>query len=179
MPHPSLEPRPLVVALLVFVMAGCAPAPAGTPPISPGSAAAPREVNLILKDYAFVPDVVDLVPGETVLLHVINGGLDVHEAVIGDEQVQTAWSAAHKAVEGAPPGPTPMVSVPPDLAGLRVVAASGQRVDVVWTVPDDAAQVRGGYLVGCHIPGHFERGMVASVRFVDPGGTSLQTPTLP
>ena len=64
-----------------------------TPPIVAGASGAPREVNLIAKDYEFLPATLDLVPGETVLLHVINGGLDVHEAIIGDEAVQDAWEA--------------------------------------------------------------------------------------
>ena len=51
------------------------------------------------------PTTLDLVPGETVLLHVINGGLEVHEAVIGDAAVQDAWEAAEAATVGAPPGP--------------------------------------------------------------------------
>ena len=101
----------------------------------PGGSAAPREVNIITKDYSFLPDAVDLVPGETVLLHVINGGLEVHEAVLGAAAVQDAWEVAEAATAGRPPGPTPVVSVPPDVSGLRIVVASGQRVDVVWTVP--------------------------------------------
>ena len=60
----------------------------------PGSSDAPREVNLITKDYSYLPDVLDLVPGETVLLHVVNGGLATHEAVIGDVATQDAWAAA-------------------------------------------------------------------------------------
>ena len=56
------------------------------------------------------------------------------------------------------------MSVPPDVAGLRVVVASGQRVDVTWTVPADAAAVRrhGALLIGCHIPGHWAKGMVVA-----------------
>ena len=104
-----------------------------------GSSAAPREVNLIARDYAFVPDTLELVPGETILLHVINGGLVVHEAVIGDASVQDAWEAAEAGTVGAPPGPTPVVTVPSKLAGLRVVVESGQRIDLTWTVPSDAA----------------------------------------
>ena len=81
----------------------------------------------------------DLVPGETVLFHLVNAGLEVHEVVIGDARVQAAWEAAEAATVGAPPGPTPLVSVPPGLAGLRVVIRSGERVDVRWTVPSPAA----------------------------------------
>ena len=71
----------------------------------PGVVGAPREVNIIAKDYSFLPDALDLVPGETVLLHVINGGLEVHEAVIGDAAVQDAWEVAEAATAGAPARP--------------------------------------------------------------------------
>ena len=110
---------------------------------------------------------VDLVPGETVVLRVVNGGLETHEAIIGDEAVQTAWEAAEAAVAGAPPGPTPVVSVPPELSGLRVVVRSGERQDVLWTVPATP-----GLIVGCHIPGHYARGMRSPVRFVVPGASA-------
>ena len=146
--------------------AGEAPA---TPPIVPGASAAPREVNLIAKDYSFLPATLDLVPGETVLLHVINGGLETHEAIIGDAAVQDAWERAEAAVAGAPPGPTPVVTVPREVMGLRIVVRSGERVDVVWTVPGGGAGQSSGsaaaLIVGCHIPGHWERGMWIPVRW--------------
>jgi len=122
----------------------------------------PRDVNLIARDYVFVPPTLDLVPGETVVLHVINGGLTVHEAIIGDAAVQDAWEAAEAAAVDPPPGPTPAVSVPPELAGLRIVVESGQRVDVEWTVPSTPVTL----VVGCHIPGHWNEGMRIPVRFV-------------
>ena len=143
------------------------PAPRRRPRRScPAASASPREVNIITKDYAFLPDALDLVAGETVLLHVINGGLEVHEAVIGDGAVQDAWEVAEAATAGHPPGPTPVVTVPPDVAGLRIVVASGQRVDVVWTVPADAPASTTPWVVGCHIPGHWARGMQIPVRWV-------------
>jgi len=120
----------------------------------------------IARDYVFAPDPLELVPGETVLLHVINGGLEVHEAVIGDAAVQDAWETAEAATAGRPPGPTPVVSVPPAVAGLRVVVASGQRVDVAWTVPATAGGA--AWVVGCHIPGHWARGMQVPVRWGGP-----------
>ncbi len=153
---------PVLVGLLV---AACAADSVATPPISPGTPGHPRDVNIITKDYSFLPSEVDLVPGETVLLHVINGGLVVHEVVIGDGPVQDAWEAAEAAVANPPPGPTPFVSVPPALAGLRIVVESGQRVDLLWTVPGDP----GPLLIGCHIPGHWAKGMQAAIRFVRPG----------
>lgn len=162
----------MVVVALVALMAatgcevGAAPA---TPPIVPGSPGAPREVNLVLKDWVFLPDPVDVVPGETVVLHVINGGLDVHELVIGDQAVQDAWEAAEGAAANPPPGPTPVVSVPPDRAGVRLVVPSGRLIDLVWTVPSEASAVE-ALVFGCHIPGHWARGMRAELRIVTPRG---------
>src|SRR3954454_16378377 len=161
----------LALALLLGVaVAACdAGAPSPTPPIVPGASASPREVNIITKDYAFLPDALDLVAGETVLLHVINGGLEVHEAVIGNAAVQAAWEVAEAATIGSPPGPTPVVTVPPGVAGLRIVLHSGERVDVVWSVPVDAATDVTAWAVGCHIPGHWARGMQIPVRWVTAG----------
>jgi hypothetical protein len=57
-----------------------------------------------------------------------------------------------------------------------VVVQSGERVDVTWTVPVDAATTNpngalGGpsWVVGCHIPGHLAKGMVIPIRWVLPG----------
>lgn len=158
---------PFLLAVLAAVVAACGSGvPARTPPISPGTAAAPREVNIIAREYRFDPPTVDVVPGETVLLHVIDAGLEIHEVVIGDAGVQAAWEVAEAATVGAPPGPTPRVSVSPGSQGLRVVVRSGERVDVEWTVPTSTDPL----IVGCHIPGHWAKGMQVPVRFVAPGG---------
>jgi hypothetical protein len=155
-----------LLVILPAIVGACSPAaPVVTPPISAGTEELPREVNIIARDYRFDPDPVDLVPGETVLLHLINGGLEIHEMVIGDGAVQDAWEVAEAATIGAPPGPTPLVSVPPGTGGLRVVVRSGERVDVRRSVPTG----RSPLIVGCHIPGHWARGMQVPVQFVAPG----------
>ena len=147
------------------VLGACSSADATPPPIDrPGTPDQPREVNIVAKDYLFVPPEVRLIPGETVLLHVVNGGLAVHEVVIGDGTVQDAWEIAEAQTEGAPPGPTPFVGVPPGVGGLRIVVGSGERRDVLYRVPDG-----GPLVVGCHIPGHYAKGMHVPVRFVAPG----------
>ena len=97
----------------------------------------------------------------------VNGGLEVHEAVIGDALVQAAWEAAEAATAGRPPGPTPIVSVPPGVSGIRIVVRSGERVDLVWSLPAETAE-RPAWIVGCHIPGHWGRGMQVPVRWVTP-----------
>lgn len=162
MRRPS-PPAVLLVALLSATIA-CehGPAPA-TPQPSAGSSDRPREVNLVMHDYSFAPDPVDLIPGETIRLQVVNAGLDWHEAVVGDQATQDAWEVAEGATVGAPPGPTPVVSVAPALAGLRIVVPSAGRVDAIWTVPSDPVAVL-RLLIGCHIPGHYAKGMKAAVR---------------
>jgi uncharacterized cupredoxin-like copper-binding protein len=160
---------------LLLLAAACTACEAGPVPATPSIVAgvpdAPREVNLIANDYSFVPATLDLVPGETVLLHVINGGLEVHEAIIGDAAVQDAWEAAEAAVAGAPPGPTPVVAVPAAVTGVRIVVRSGERVDLRWVVPAGGVSGVPGtvapFIVGCHIPGHWERGMHIPVRWVN------------
>ncbi len=160
---------------LAAALAACDAGPAVTPAITPGTAAKPRDVIIVAKDYTYLPPVVDLVPGESVVFQIVNGGLVVHEVVIGTMPIQDAWEAAEAATVGAPPGPTPQVSVAPDLAGLRAVIQSGQRVDVAWTVPADAASSGGSWFVGCHIPGHWAEGMVVPIRFVGADGQPLAT----
>jgi len=173
----------LAAALLGTVLAACDAGPRVTPPITPGTAAAPRPVVLILKDYEFIPATVDLVPGETVVFQVIDGGLAPHEAVFGPMAVQDAWEAAEGPTVSAAPGPTPIVSVAPGLEGLRIFVASGERRDVVWTVPLDLPTGDGAWLIGCHIPGHWQKGMIAAIRLVTPAAStapdaSASRPTL-
>ena len=161
--------RVSLTIIAVGLVGACSASTAGSAsPIVAGRSDAPREVNLIARDYSFLPDVLELVPGETILLHAINGGLEVHEAILGDQPVQDAWEAAEAATAGAPPGPTPLVSVPPGVSGVRIVMRSGERVDLVWTVPAAGVSTppSGAWSVGCHIPGHIALGMIIPIRWV-------------
>jgi FtsP/CotA-like multicopper oxidase with cupredoxin domain len=172
---PIAPVRLVRVALLAFagIVLACEAGPPATPAITPGTPTQPRVVVIVAKDFTYAPPVVDLVPGETVVLQVINGGLTLHEAVIGGQGVQDAWEAADTAYASAPPGAQPQVSVAPEHGGLRILVRSGERVDVTWTVPADAATDGAAWFVGCHIPGHWSQGMVVPVRFVGPGGVPL------
>ena len=164
-----------VSAVTVLALAACSGGPTPAPVRSPGTPDHPRDVIIAAKDYTYIPAVVDLVPGETVTFQVINGGLITHEVVLGGMPIQDAWEAAEDVTSNLPPGQTPAVSVAPDVGGLRFVIRSGERVDVTWTIPADAAAEAGGWFIGCHIPGHWEAGMVVPVRFVGPDGRPLPT----
>jgi uncharacterized cupredoxin-like copper-binding protein len=164
---------PHAVVLRVLLLASlfasaCSAGPATTPPVTPGTSARPREVNIVAHDDVFSPPILDFVPGETVVLHVVNGGLELHEAVIGAQPVQDAWESAEANAPPTRPGVTPAISVPPDVAGLRIVVRSGERVDVTWTVPLDRVAVA-ALIVGCHVPGHYAKGMHVPVRIGTPG----------
>jgi uncharacterized cupredoxin-like copper-binding protein len=83
------------LALIAGLTAGCG----GSPP-SPstaaraGTATAPRDINVIMRDYLFEPNPIVLHPGETVRFNIINAGLLAHEFVLGDATVQAAWASA-------------------------------------------------------------------------------------
>lgn len=163
----------VVVASTAFL--ACGGAADATPAVTPGTSDHPRNVIILAKDYTYIPAILDLVPGESVILQVVNGGLAVHEVVIGTLDVQDAWELAEAATVGTPPGPTPAVSVQPEHAGLRIVVASGERIDAAWTVPNIERASSSEWLVGCHIPGHWAEGMVIPIRFIDAGGRPLTT----
>lgn len=153
--------RPLVgIGLVAVLLAACSadpPAPSG--PIVAGTSAKPREIVVIARDYLFEPSAIRVVPGETVLIHLIDAGLLPHELVLGDATVQSAWEAAEASASPAPPGHSPAIDAPTgSAAGLRVVVASGERRDVTWTVP-----ASGQLIAGCHIPGHYAKGMQVPV----------------
>lgn len=171
--RPAVSRAPVLVLLLGLGLAGglvvlgatLAGAPAPTPDIRrPGTANEPRSVNVIMRDYRFDPTPIYFVPGETIQLNVVNGGLVEHELVLGDAALQRAWSQADAAA--TPPGPfatAPPASVAPGLAGLRLVLASGAAITVDYVVPATESLE-----MVCHLPGHAERGMVGQVRLATP-----------
>ena len=150
---------------LVLLGAALATAPAPPPRIDqPGTVESPRSVNVILRDYRFDPTPLYLIPGETVRLHVLNGGLVEHELVLGDATFQQAWSAADAAA--TPAGlfaSAPPASVDPAVNGLRLVLGSGGATVVDYAVPSS-----GELQLFCHLPGHVERGMVGEIVALSP-----------
>jgi uncharacterized cupredoxin-like copper-binding protein len=169
---PSVAPRisraPVIVVGAFFAIAvtlvvigaqlSLNPAPAVTV-TAPGTADAPRAINVIMRDYHFDPTPVVLVPGETVRITVFNAGMVEHELTLGAAAVQEAWFKADAAA--TPPAPfasAPPASVPPGTGGLRVLLSSGRQQVVEYTVP-----ATGEVLLLCNLPGHIARGMIGRV----------------
>jgi uncharacterized cupredoxin-like copper-binding protein len=152
---------------LVLLGARLAATPAPAPDLSrPGTADSPRDVNVLLHDYAFSPRTVYLVATETVRFQIVNAGLVDHEFVLGDADVQRAWAAADAAA--TPPAAfatAPPASVAPDIAkrGVRVLLRPGESASAIYSVPMNSALE-----LMCHLPGHLERGMVAGVNVRQP-----------
>ena len=159
--HVTFASRCLGLAVLAAAMfAGCqAGTPSATPPIVAGASGSPREVNL---DHQGL-----LVPARRAGPRARRDHPPArHQRRPRDPRSdprrhgrQGAWEVAEAATVGAPPGPTPMVSVPPGVEGLRIVVHSGERVDVTWTVPvtdvhvsSSAATSRGTGRRACRSP---------------------------
>lgn len=168
MQNASISRAPVVVVIVFAVVAvtlvfiGMQRPGAAPPDVEidrPGTAEVPRDVTVIMRDYRFDPTPVVLVPGETVRFTIFNAGLEPHDFVIGDADVQKAWHQADAAA--TPPNvlaTAPPASAPPSTGGLRVFLRSGQQATVDYEVPSDE------YLaILCHIPGHIEKGMVGAV----------------
>jgi uncharacterized cupredoxin-like copper-binding protein len=166
LPRPSRAPVVVIVAFfavaLTLVLIGAqrsmqrtAPVPAATP----GTAAQPRDVRVIMRDYLYEPQPLLLIPGETVRLYVINAGMVDHELTLGDAAVQEAWARADAAA--TPPAPfatAPRPSVAADVGGLHVILPPGGQTELIYAVP-----VGEDLRLLCHLPGHIERGMIGYI----------------
>ena len=145
---------------LVILGADLAARPVASPPLgTPGVAASPRVVTVIMRDYRFDPTPLYLYADETIQLNVVNAGMVEHELVLGDAAVQAAWASADAAA--TPPAPfatAPPASAPADTGGLRVLLQSGASTSVTYTVP-----AGNELLLVCNIPGHEQRGMIGQV----------------
>lgn len=154
----------MALAIGLVVLGGAlAGKPVDAPPGgSPGTAVAPREINVILRDYKFDPTPLYLYAGETVRLNILNGGMLEHELVLGDAEVQAAWAVADAAaVPPAPFATAPPASVLPGTGGVRVLLPSGASTSVVAAVPQNQPLE-----LICHLAGHAEEGMIGQVTLI-------------
>jgi uncharacterized cupredoxin-like copper-binding protein len=159
----SSRRRALPAIAIVAALAACTGGSLPSGPLRPGTVAHPRDVNVIMRDYLFEPTPIRLVRGETVRFTIFDGGLLPHEFVLGGAAVQAAWASAEAVARPDLITVTPPpVSLPPDLAGLRVYLTSGHDASVLYRVPE------GDLSLACHIPGHLEKGMVGRIEFVAP-----------
>ncbi len=129
----------LLAAPLALALAACA---------SPGT----RTVEVSMTDeLRFEPGTIEVAAGETVRFEVTNVGQSVHEFLIGDEGQQAAF-AEEMAEDGMAHDSDAGVSVEP-----------GEIESFEYTFDKGETDL----LAGCHEPGHYDAGMVASITVTD------------
>lgn len=134
----------LAVALLVLA-ASCGDGGAG----DDGATSESRTIEVTaLDELAYDPASIDVAVGETVRFVVTNGGETDHEFVVGDEQTQEM--AEEQAMQGEHGHVEAMASL---------ALAPGQTEEATITFEE-----AGELLYACHITGHYEGGMVGTIR---------------
>jgi len=137
----------LAVVGLGLLLVGCSPSaarrqvPAGTD----------RVVELSMEGMHFIPDRIEVKAGELVAFVVTNPNDIPHELYIGT----AADQAAHHAVHMAASSPD-QARIPHDGYGIFLAP---HETGVVSYQFDASGEI----LLGCHLPGHWEAGMVATV----------------
>jgi len=99
-------------------------------------------------DIAFEPDKIDVSAGEKVRFVFTNDGEVAHDAFIGDSEAQDQH-AEDMADEHGGHGD--------DDEGITVEPGDSRELSRTFSADDD------GVLIGCHHPGPYEAGMVATV----------------
>lgn len=138
-------------------------------------------VTMVMTDNDFEPDRVEARVGEEITFRFVNDGNLVHEALIGPEEMQEEHAADMAGGGDHDPGHDE-AGEPDDPdghmdgeSGHDMEGDSGDHMDgsggtaVVTVQPGDSAELSyvfdepGTVLIGCHQPGHYEAGMVATV----------------
>ena len=114
--------------------------------------AADRTIDVTTLDtFRFTPDPITVKVGETVTFRITNDGVVPHEVVLDDSEGQDAHEAEMQEMIAA--GNMMMMDEVNAFALL-----GGESKTLTWTFTE-----AGTVYLGCHQPGHFAAGMVASV----------------
>jgi len=121
-------------------------------PAEAGEADRVVEINMI-DELRFEPDAVEVSVGETVTFQVTNAGQLPHDFTLGDEETQDQHDA-----EMAGGGMSGTGSDEPNVMTLD----GGDQGELTWrfTAP-------GTILFGCHVPGHYDAGMVGTLTIAE------------
>jgi uncharacterized cupredoxin-like copper-binding protein len=108
-------------------------------------------VDVAMDEFSFTPAKFTVKKGTAVRFHFVNHGKVEHEAVVGDMDAQMEHAAEmgngghHDEAMGE--GATPEIELEPGKAGT---------LDYTFDQP-------GEFLIGCHVPGHWDAGMKATI----------------
>lgn len=139
--------RLAIVGVAVLALAACT----GSSP-DESHAPADRAVQATLNDDMSIElSETEFAAGETVVFEVSNAGSVAHELYLGDEAAQAAHAEEMAEMDGMGHDEPGSVSVEP---------GATKTLEYTFSEP-------GEMLAGCHEPGHYEAGMVASLTVVD------------
>jgi uncharacterized cupredoxin-like copper-binding protein len=161
--------------VLLAVAGGCTSGATVSNP-TPGAITA----DVVMREMSFTPSRFTFHVGDTVTFHFENKGKLPHEAVLGDQEAQTAAVAAMQAMDAASSTTT---SLPPARGASRIVLGSHQAgasvgaaqhpgmglPNVIYLLPGAVGDITFQFakptamLMECHQPGHLEAGMKAYV----------------
>jgi uncharacterized cupredoxin-like copper-binding protein len=110
----------------------------------------PRTIDIGIDGYHFVPDHFEVATGESVRFMISNPDDIAHELFIGTAAEQAARRAA------GVPEPSGAADVSHFGYGIYLPALSDGELDYAFSGDEDL-------LIGCHLPGHWEAGMVATI----------------
>lgn len=139
------------VTAVALLAAACTAGPsASSPPASAPPASSPggtRTIDVRTTDaLRFEPEALTVTAGERIRFVVSNPGTVDHEFYVGDEAAQ-----AEHAEEMAGGG---MMHDDPN--GIEVPAGETMELEIAFDQPAEL-------LIGCHVPGHYEAGMRATL----------------
>jgi uncharacterized cupredoxin-like copper-binding protein len=150
---PSFGSGALAAVIVAFMLGGLVVAGASGLDTGGHGGGDARTIEVSMTDeLRFEPDTITVAPGETVRFVVTNTGESVHEFLIGDEAAQAEFEAEMSGDEEMDHDTSSGVSVDP-----------GQTEMFDYTFGDTDEVI----LAGCHEPGHYEGGMVATITVSD------------
>jgi uncharacterized cupredoxin-like copper-binding protein len=117
-----------------------------------GTDANPRVVALTVDGYRFIPDAIQVTVGETVRFVVANPTDMAHEIFIGTSAEQAADEAVRAST---PPMQQPKVTTQYGY-GVFLLAYSTIEFRYHFSNRDEV-------MIGCHLPGHWAKGMKAAI----------------
>jgi uncharacterized cupredoxin-like copper-binding protein len=150
----SSAPRVVAEEATPAAMEARCPSPLATPTASPAASsmatpsAEPVCVSVIVDDFVVRPQRTTFRVGETYIFSVGNEGTEVHEFVIEPAGVDDAPLEAE--VNGE------------ERESEIEDIAPGETAELEWTFTEP-----GRYQFACHVPGHFEAGMVIEVEVTE------------
>jgi len=118
-------------------------APLGPPP-GDAAGATSQTLDVTLADFSVALSPTTVQAGQPITFAVTNGGAVTHEMVLekaGDDDVPLAADGVESEIEDIAPGAT---------------------AEMTWTITEP-----GTYQLACHVPGHFEQGMVTTFEVVE------------